>query len=161
MKLKALIQTTCAVAAFTAVTAFADLKSEIVGKWSDADGTENIEYKADGTFSETVGGEQMKGKYSFPDATHIKAELEGPMAAMGAITSSIKISGDTMEMAGEEGQPALNTRASKLKRNKQRLENFIIGGRASRVRRFAVQPAHSRFLPWNCPHPLEHSQPAT
>lgn len=107
MKLKTLIQTTCAVAAFTAVTAFADLKSEIVGKWTDADGTENIEYKADGTFSETVGGEQMKGKYSFPDATHIKAELEGPMAAMGAITSSIKISGDTMDMAGEEGRPAL------------------------------------------------------
>lgn len=107
MKLKSLIQATCAVALLTATSAFADLKSEIVGKWTDADGTENIEYKADGTFTEVVGGETMKGKYSFPDATHIKAELEGPMAAMGAITSPIKITGDTMEMAGEEGKPAM------------------------------------------------------
>ncbi|MDQ6625975.1 MAG: hypothetical protein M3Y69_07540 [Verrucomicrobiota bacterium] len=112
---KSLIRTTCAVAAFAAISAFADLKSEIVGKWTDADGTENIEYKADGTFSETVGGEQMKGKYSFPDATHIKAELEGPMSAMGAIVSSIKITGDTMEMAGEEGKPALTYTRVKAK----------------------------------------------
>lgn len=107
MKLKSLIRITCAVAALSATCAFADLKSDIVGKWTDADGTENIEYKADGTFSEKVGGEEMKGKYSFPDATHIKAEFEGPMSAMGPITSSIKITGDTMEMAGEEGKPAL------------------------------------------------------
>ncbi|MFN2475982.1 MAG: lipocalin-like domain-containing protein [Chthoniobacterales bacterium] len=115
MKLKSLILTTCAAAALAATSAFADLKSEIVGKWTDADGTENIEYKADGTFTETVGGEEMKGKYSFPDTTHIKAELEGPMAAMGAIVSSIKISGDTMDMAGEEGRPALKYTRVKAK----------------------------------------------
>ena len=71
---------------------------DIVGKWADADGAGTIEYKADGTFTETLGGETLKGKYSFPDAAHIKFEMEGPMAAMGAVTSTITIKDDTMDI---------------------------------------------------------------
>lgn len=68
-----------AAALLLATSVFAgDPKKDIVGKWTDADGAETIEYKADGTMTETLaGGDVVKGKYSFPDATHIKAELEG------------------------------------------------------------------------------------
>lgn len=86
----------------------ADLKKDIVGKWADAEGAENIEYKADGTFSETVGGEVIKGKYSFPDATHIKVEFDGPMSAMGAVVSVVAIKGDTMDVTGPDGQMVLH-----------------------------------------------------
>ncbi len=78
--------------------------SHIVGKWSEADGAETIEYKADGTVTETLaGGDVMKGKYSFPDATHIKVELEGPMSAMGPIVSPFTIKCDTMDVTGVDG----------------------------------------------------------
>lgn len=104
MKFKHLLQITCSAAALTAIAAFADAKSEIVGKWSDADGAETIEYKADGTFTETMaGGDVVKGKYSFPDATHIKTEFEGPMSAMGPITSPITIKGDELQITGVDG----------------------------------------------------------
>ena len=104
MKLKTLIQTTCAVAVLSAISAFADAKSEIVGKWTDTEGVETIEYKADGTFTETMaGGDVMKGKYSFPDATHIKTEFEGPMSAMGPMTSAMTLKGDTMEVTADGG----------------------------------------------------------
>lgn len=89
---------------FLAAVYAGDLKKDIVGKWADADGVENIEYKADGTFVETMaGGETIKGKYSFPDAKSIKVEFEGAMAAMGAVTSSIKIEGDEMSVTGVDG----------------------------------------------------------
>ena len=82
-----------------ATTAFAEKpEKQLVGKWADADGAESVEYKADGTFAETVGGEVIKGKFSCPDATHIKVEFEGPMAAMGAVTSVIAIKGDTLDV---------------------------------------------------------------
>ena len=104
MKLKSILRTTCAVALLTAVTAFADLKSDIVGKWSDADATETVEYKADGTFTDTLAsGDVMKGKYSFPDAKTIKVEFEGPMSAMGPVVSPITIKGDEMEVIGVDG----------------------------------------------------------
>ena len=108
MKLKSLIRTTCAVAVLSAISAFADAKSEIVGKWSDTEGVETIEYKADGTFTETLaGGDVVKGKYSFPDATHIKTEFEGPMSAMGPVTSAMTLKGDTMEVTGADGSSVM------------------------------------------------------
>ena len=88
-----------------AVAAFAGPEKDIVGKWADADGVENIEYKADGTFSETLaGGDVMKGKFSFPDASHIKVEFEGPMSAMGPVVSPITIKGDEMDVTGVDGK---------------------------------------------------------
>ena len=98
MKIKPILQTATALFVLTA-SAFADKpEKDIVGKWADVDGAGTVEYKADGTFTETVGGETLKGKYSFPDATHIKAEMEGPMSAMGAVISAITIKGDTMDV---------------------------------------------------------------
>jgi hypothetical protein len=105
MKLK-LILKTAAASLFLATVAFGgDLKKEIVGRWADADGVENVEYKADGTFTETMaGGEVMKGKYSFPNDKSIKEEFEGPMAAMGAVVSPIAINGDEMSVTGVDGK---------------------------------------------------------
>jgi hypothetical protein len=105
MKLKQIILTLSAAAVLIATSAYADdPKKAIVGKWTEADGAETIEYKADGTMTETLaGGDVVKGKYSFPDAEHIKVELEGPMSAMGPIVSPIKISGDTMDVTGVDG----------------------------------------------------------
>lgn len=104
-----LLATTLALAA----TAFADLKKDIVGKWADADKTENIEYKADGTFIETLGGETIKGKYSFPDATHLKVEFEGPMSAMGPVVSPVVIKGDTMDVTGVDGTTVMHYQRQK------------------------------------------------
>ena len=81
-----------------------DLKKDIVGQWADADGAENIDYKADGTFSETLaGGDVVKGKYSFPDAKTIKVEFEGPMSAAGAVVAPSTINGDEMSVTGVDG----------------------------------------------------------
>ncbi len=104
MKIKLIIQTTALSLAFAAAAFAGDLKKEIVGKWADADGVENIEYKADGTFVETMaGGDVVKGKYSFPDDKTIKVEFEGPMAAAGAVASPITIKGDEMSVTGVDG----------------------------------------------------------
>lgn len=105
MKAKHILGMLCAAAIFSAITAHADdPKKEILGKWSEADGAETIEYKADGTMTETLaGGDVVKGKYSFPDAAHIKVDLEGPMSAMGAIVSPFTIKGDTMDVTGIDG----------------------------------------------------------
>ena len=98
MKIKPILQTAAALLVL-ASSAFADKpEKEIVGKWLDADSGQTLECKADGTFTEKMGEETMKGKYSLPDATHIKVEFEGPMAAMGAVTSVIAIKGDTLDM---------------------------------------------------------------
>lgn len=105
MKIKAIIRTTAASFIFAAAAVASDLKKEIVGKWADADGVENIEYKADGTFTETMaGGDVIKGKYSFPDDKSIKVEFEGPMAAMGAVVSPLTIKGDEMSVTGVDGK---------------------------------------------------------
>ena len=103
MKLKpAVIIVTLSLAASFAFAG--ELKKDIVGKWADADGAENIEYKADGTFTETMaGGEVMKGKYSFPDGKTIKEEFEGPMSAAGPVVSPITINGDEMSVTGVDG----------------------------------------------------------
>ncbi len=105
MKIKTAFLALSAAALLLATTAFAgDLKKDIVGKWADADGVANIEYKADGTFVETMaGGDVIKGKYSFPDDKNIKVEFEGPMAAAGAVVSPIAIEGDQMTVTGIDG----------------------------------------------------------
>lgn len=96
-------------------SAFAgDLKKEIVGKWADADGVENIEYKADGTFTETLaGGDVVKGKYSFPDDKSIKVEFEGAMAAAGAVVSPLTIKGDEMSVTGVDGKSVMQYKRQK------------------------------------------------
>ncbi len=105
MKLKRTLTIVSATAALFATVAHADdLKKSIVGKWTEADGVETVEYKADGSMTDTLAsGDVMKGKYSFPDASHIKVELEGPMSAMGAIVSPITIKGDQMDVTGVDG----------------------------------------------------------
>ena len=104
-----------AVSLILTTAAFAgDLKKDIVGKWADADGVENIEYKADGTFSETLaGGDVMKGKYSFPDDKSIKCEFEGAMAAMGAVVSPVTIKGDEMRVTGVDGKSVMQYQRQK------------------------------------------------
>lgn len=113
MKLKLTVQLLAASLVLATTALAADLKKDIVGKWADADGAENIEYKADGTFAETVGGENIKGKYSFPDATHIKVEFDGPMSAMGAVVSAIAIKGDTMDVTGADGAAVMHYQRKK------------------------------------------------
>ena len=115
MKIKSLIQTTAAASLLFASAAFAEKpEKEIVGKWADPDGVENIEYKSDGTFIETMaGGDVVKGKYSFPDATHIKVEFEGAMAAAGAVVSPITIKGDEMDVTGVDGESVMHYKREK------------------------------------------------
>ena len=113
MKLKLILQATAATFVFAATTFAANPAKDIVGKWADADGAENIEYKADGTFSEAVGGEVIKGKFSFPDATHIKVEFDGPMSAMGAMVSAIAIKGDEMDITGPDGSAVMHYKRQK------------------------------------------------
>src|SRR3978361_1290270 len=99
MKFKNIILTLSAAAVFVGSSAFADLKKDIVVKCADPDGVESIEYRADGTFTETMaGGDVVKGKYSFPDDKSIKVEFEGAMAAVGALVSPITITGDEMSV---------------------------------------------------------------
>ena len=114
MQIKRIIQTT-AVSLVLATVAFAgDLKKEIIGKWADADGVENIEYKTDGTFTETMaGGDVVKGKYSFPDDKSIKVEFEGAMSAMGPIVSPVTIKGDEMSVTGADGKSVMQYKRQK------------------------------------------------
>ncbi|HEY4284859.1 MAG TPA: hypothetical protein VGM62_17485 [Chthoniobacterales bacterium] len=106
MTLKSSILTfTATTALFVATTFAADPKKELIGKWTEADGVETVEYKADGTMTETLaGGDVMKGKYSFSDASHIKVEFEGPMGAMGPIVSPFTMKGDQLDVTGVDGQ---------------------------------------------------------
>ncbi len=115
MKIKNVLFTLSAAALVLVSTAFAgDMKKEIVGKWADADGVENIEYKADGTFVETMaGGDVIKGKYSFPDDKSIKVEFEGPMSAAGAVVSPIAIKGDEMSVTGVDGSSVMTYKRQK------------------------------------------------
>ncbi|MEP6809259.1 MAG: hypothetical protein ABI992_03380 [Chthoniobacterales bacterium] len=115
MKIKNAFLALAATTFLLATAAFAgDLKKDIVGKWADADGVENIEYKADGTFVETLaGGDVVKGKYSFPDAKSIKVEFEGPMAAAGAVVSPITITGDEMSVTGVDGAATMTYKRQK------------------------------------------------
>lgn len=114
MKIRLTIQVTF-VSFLLATAAFAgDLKKEIIGKWADADGVENIEYKADGTFSETMAsGDVIKGKYSFPDDKSIKCEFEGPMSAMGAVVSPLTIKADEMSVTGVDGKSVMQYKRQK------------------------------------------------
>jgi hypothetical protein len=100
MKIKSIISSAITASLLLAAAAYAaDPKAAIVGKWSDSEGVETVVYSADGSMTETLaGGDVVKGKYSFPDATHIKVELEGPMAAAGPMVSPIAIKGDTMDV---------------------------------------------------------------
>lgn len=105
MKIKSILTIFAASLAFAAAACAGDLKKDIVGKWADPAGVESIEYKADGTFVETMaGGDVIKGKYSFPDDKSIKVEFEGPMAAMGAVVSPLTIKGDEMSVTGVDGK---------------------------------------------------------
>jgi hypothetical protein len=113
MKIKSIILSTAA-SVVLATVAFAGLEKDIVGKWADADGVENTEYKADGTFASTMaGGDVIKGKYSFPDATHIKVDFEGPMSALGAVVSPITIKGDDMDITGADGKTMMHYKRQK------------------------------------------------
>lgn len=109
---KHILFTLCTAAALVATSGFADdAKKSIVGKWTEADDVETIEYKADETMTETLaGGDVVKGKYSFPDAAHIKVELEGPM---GAIVSPITIKGDEMDITGVDGSSVSHYKRAK------------------------------------------------
>ena len=84
-----------------ATTAFAEAEEEILGKWA-GDGSK-IEFKEDGTFAEEVRGDKVTGKYSVPDETHLKQEFDGPMSAVGPVTSVISVDGDTLEMTPDGG----------------------------------------------------------
>ena len=80
---------------------FAATEEEIVGKWA-GEGSK-IEFKDDGTFAEEVRGDKATGKYSLPDETHLKQEYEGPMSAVGPVTSAITVKGDTLELTPDGG----------------------------------------------------------
>jgi hypothetical protein len=105
MILKTSVMTIASVAVLFTATVFGDdPKKALVGKWTEADGAETVDYKADGTMTETLaGGDVVKGKYSFPDAGHIKVELEGPMSAMGPIVSPFTLKGDELDVTGVDG----------------------------------------------------------
>jgi uncharacterized protein (DUF2147 family) len=114
MEIKLIAKTTAASLLLATIAFAGDLKEDIVGKWADADGVENVEYKADGTFTETMaGGDVVKGKYSFPDDKSIKVEFEGAMAAMGAVTSPIAITGDEMSVTGVDGKSVMQYKRQK------------------------------------------------
>ncbi len=114
VKIKLILKTTAASFLFATIAFAGDLKKEIVGKWADPDGIETIEYKADGTFIETLaGGDVVKGKYSFPDDKSIKVEFEGAMAAAGAVVSPLSIKGDEMSVTGIDGKSVMQYQRQK------------------------------------------------
>ena len=110
MKIKTILSCSFTAGLLLATSAFADdAKTAIVGKWSDSEGVETIEYKADGSMIETLaGGDVVKGKYSFVDATHLKTEFEGPMAAMGAVVSPVTIKGNTMDVTDADSKTTMH-----------------------------------------------------
>ena len=113
MQIKLILQSTVASCLLTTAVYADKPEKEIVGKWADAGG-ENIEYKADGTFTETpVSGDVIKGKFSFPDATHIKVELEGPLTAAGPIIFPVTVKGDAMDVTAIDGSSVARYKRTK------------------------------------------------
>ena len=114
MKIRSIIRGMAACLVF-ATTAFAGKpEKDILGKWTDAAGVENIEYKADGTFTETItGGEMISGRFSFPDANHIKVEFAASMTDAVPIISPITIKGDEMDITGRDGVTVLHYKRQK------------------------------------------------
>jgi hypothetical protein len=115
MKFKNTLFALCSAAVLTATSLFADdAKKAIIGTWSDADGVETVEYKADGTMTETLaGGDVIKARYSFPDAAHIKVEFEGPMSAAGPVVSPFKLNGDQLDVTGVDGTSVMHYKRGK------------------------------------------------
>jgi hypothetical protein len=73
----------------------------IIGKWRTQDSEEIVEFRKDGTFTDTSkAGSIDKGTYAFTDDNHIKVELDagnGDTNAPTVVNCMIRVHGDEMD----------------------------------------------------------------
>lgn len=72
------------------------IESQIVGTWTEVDGSEQMVFFKDGTFYTVFDGRRMAGDYSFPSEENIRLEYGGIGAAVGPVVAPISISRDVL-----------------------------------------------------------------
>lgn len=81
-------------------------KRSLVGKWEEIGGKEKMEFRDDGAVTVSSGSMSVSGKYSLPDETHIKLELDGLMALAGPQIHAFAIADGVLSLTGEKGKAA-------------------------------------------------------
>src|SRR5262245_17327950 len=87
------------------------LENAIVGKWSEVDGTEMLEFFKDGTLTAVDKGRNMGGTYKFVDKDRMKLEMGGLGALMGPFVATISISGNELTWTMPDGKVTKYKRA--------------------------------------------------
>lgn len=85
------------------VSCSAKPEDTIVGKWSEVEGTETLEFFKDGTISLVSRGMPMGGSYKFVDTDRMKWELGGMGALTGPIIVTVSISGNVLTLTMPNG----------------------------------------------------------
>ena len=76
-------------------------KNAVIGNWKDAAG-QNMQFFDDGTL--TSGGLlNATGKYSFPDSSHLKLELQGLLSLAGPQLYEYKVIGNKLVLKDSNG----------------------------------------------------------
>lgn len=68
----------------------------LVGKWQLANGTDTIEFAADGTVRSVEGGKVIHGTYRFLAAAQVQVEPGGVWGAEGPVVFQVWIPGDEL-----------------------------------------------------------------
>ncbi|MEW6573252.1 MAG: hypothetical protein AB1374_06425 [Bacillota bacterium] len=76
----------------------------IIGKWSEIDGTETIEFFKDGTLTVADEGMDMGGSYEFVEKNRIRVELGGLGALAGPFVATVSISGNELTWTMPDGE---------------------------------------------------------
>ncbi|MDI6632362.1 MAG: hypothetical protein AB1507_05000 [Bacillota bacterium] len=86
------------------VSCSSNLEKAIIGKWSEIDGTEKIEFFDDGTL--TVADEEMNmgGSYKFVEKDRIRVELGGLGALAGPFVAKVSVSGNELTLTMPDGE---------------------------------------------------------
>jgi hypothetical protein len=76
----------------------------IIGKWSEIDGTEIIEFFKDGTLTVADEGMDMGGSYKFVEKNRVRVELGGLGALAGPFVATVSISGNELTWTMPDGE---------------------------------------------------------
>jgi hypothetical protein len=79
-------------------------KASLVGKWQNFDGQEEVEFRADGKFTQHSGFITSEGSYAIePDGLVTFHFSDGIATMLSSLTRKISVSGDVLTMTtGEE-----------------------------------------------------------
>ena len=79
------------------------LRTAIVGKWQEVDGTETIEFIRGGTVMILDEGRSISGAYEFVDKNRIKVEFGGLYSLAGAQVCTVSVTGNHMMLVMPDG----------------------------------------------------------